>query len=133
MPAAHARIETGRASRYLTQLCQHVQSIYSNRGPLSHARRTAPAGHTQGRPAEPPRVAWTDTHGTVTFGDATITLQAGPSALLLRAEAATEDSLQQAQELVTGLLARIGRRDNLSVIWQHAGTAAAASPPWPEA
>jgi hypothetical protein len=80
MPAAHARIETGRASRYLTQFCQHVQRIYTNRGPLSHARRTAPAGHTQGRPAEPPRVAWTDTHGTVTFGDATITLQAGPSA-----------------------------------------------------
>jgi hypothetical protein len=133
MPAAHARIETGRASRYLTQFCQHVQRIYTNRGPLSHARRTAPAGHTQGRPAEPPRVAWTDTHGTVTFGDATITLQAGPSALLLRAEAASEDSLQQAQELVTGLLARIGRRDNLSVTWQRAGTAAAASPPWPEA
>jgi hypothetical protein len=57
MPAAHARIETGRASRYLTQLCQHVQSIYSSRGPLSHARPTPPAGHAQGRPAEPPRVA----------------------------------------------------------------------------
>jgi hypothetical protein len=49
------------------------------------------------------------------------------------AEAASEDSLQQAQELVTGLLARIGRRDDLSVTWQRSGTAAAASPPWPEA
>lgn len=124
MPAANARIETGRASRYLTQLCQHVQSIYSDRGPLSHAPRTSPAGHAQGRPAEPPRVTWTDTQGTVTSGDATITLQAGPSALLLRAEAASEDNLQQAQKLVTELLARIGRRDNLSVTWQRAGAAA---------
>jgi hypothetical protein len=124
MPAAHARIETERASRYLTQLCQHIQSIYSSRGPLSHARRTPPVAHTQGRPAEPPRVAWTDIQGTVTFGDATITLQAGPGALLLRAEAASDRSLQQAQELVTGLLARIGRRDNLSVTWQRGGAAA---------
>jgi hypothetical protein len=124
MPAAHARIETGRASRYLTQLCQHVESIYSNRGPLSRARHSPPAGHAQGRPAEPPRVAWTDTQGTLTFEDATITLDAEPSALILRGEAASEGSLQQAQELVTRLLTRIGRRDKLSVTWQRAGTAA---------
>jgi hypothetical protein len=129
MPVAHARIETGRASRYLTQFCQHVQRISDSRGPVGHARRTparhAPPGRpAQGRPAEPPRVAWSDTQGTVTIGDATITLQAGPSALLLRAEAGSDDSLQQAQELAAGLLARIGRRDNLSVTWLRAGTAA---------
>ena len=124
MPAAQAHIETGRAGRYLTQLCQHVQSIYGKRGPLGHGRRTPPAGHAQSRPAEPPRVEWTDTQGTIAFGDAAITLTASPSALILRAEAGTEDGLQQAQELVSGLLARIGRRDNLSVTWQRAGAAA---------
>lgn len=124
MPAAQARIETERAIRYLTQFCQHVQSIYSKRGPLSHARRVPAARHAQGRPAEPPRVAWTDTQGTVSFGDAMITLTAGSSALTLRAEAGSEASLQQAQELVTGLLARIGRRDRLAVTWQPAGAAA---------
>ena len=124
MPATQARIETGQATRYLSQLCQHVQKIYSTRGPLSHARRARQAGHAQGRPAEPPRVACTDTLGTVSFGDAEITLTAGPSALLLRAEAGSEESLQRAQELVTGLLTRIGRRDHLTVTWQRAGAAA---------
>jgi hypothetical protein len=124
MPAAQARIETERASRYLTQLCQHVQSIYSKRGPHSPRRGHGPAGHAQGRSAEQPRVAWTDTQGTVSFGDAAITLTASPSELLLRAEADSEDSLQRAQELVTGVLTRIGRRDRLSVTWQRAGAAA---------
>jgi hypothetical protein len=124
MPAAEAHIETGRATRYLTQLCQHIQSIYSNHGPLSHARRRPSARHAQGRPAEPPRVAWTDTQGTVSFADAAITLTASPSALILRAEAGSEEGLQQAQELMTGLLTRIGRRDRLTVTWQRAGAAA---------
>jgi hypothetical protein len=124
MPAAQARIETERASRYLTQFCQHVQSIYSKRGSHFPRRRHGPAGHAQGRPAEPPRVAWTDTQGTVSFGDVAITLAANPGALLLRAEADSEDSLLRAQELVTGVLTRIGRRDRLSVTWQRAGAAA---------
>src|SRR5215472_10061290 len=115
MPAAQAHIETERAARYLTQLCQHIQSIYSKRGPLSHARRMPSAGHAQGRPAEPPRVAWTDTQGTISFGDAAITLTASPSLLTLRAEAGSEESLQRAQELVAGMLTRIGRRERLTV------------------
>ena len=124
MPAAQARIETERASRYLTQLCQHVQSIYSKRGSHFPRRGHSPAGHARGRPAEPPRVAWTDTRGTVSFGDAAITLTASPTALLLHAEADSEDSLQRAQELVTQVLIRIGRRDRLSVTWQRTGAAA---------
>ena len=124
MPAAQARIETEQATRYLTQLCQHVQKIYSTRGPLSHARYARQAGHARGRPAEPPRVACTDTQGTVSFGGAEITLTAEPSALILAAEAGSDASLQRAQDLVTGLLTRIGRRDRLTVAWQRAGAAA---------
>lgn len=123
MPAAEARIQTGRASRYLTQLCGHVQSIYGKRGPLRHPRQVGMAGHARGRPAEPPRVEWTETQGTVSFGDTVITLQAGPHALVVHAEAASEETLQSAQEMVTGLLARIGRRDQLSVAWRHLGVA----------
>jgi len=61
---------------------------------------------------------------TISFGDAAITLHASPRALILRAEAGSDESLQQAQELVAGLLARFGRRDQLSVTWQRAGAAA---------
>ena len=124
MPAAEARIETDRASRHLTQLCQHVQGIYSRRGLLSHTRRARMAGHAQGRPSEPPHVEWAETQGTISFGDAAVTLQAGPGALILRAEASSEDSLRHTQELVTGLLARFGRRDRLSVTWQQTGATA---------
>jgi hypothetical protein len=53
-----------------------------------------------------------------------ITLTASPTALILRAEAGSEEGLQRAQELVTELLTRIGRRDRLTVTWQRAGAAA---------
>jgi hypothetical protein len=124
MPAAEARIETERPSRYLTQICRHVQSIYSKRRPLSHGPGTRLAGHEQGRPVDPPRVEWTETQGTLSFGDAAITLNADPGMLTLHAEADSEEGLQHAQELVTGLLARIGRRDHLSATWQRADAAA---------
>ena len=44
--------------------------------------------------------------------------------LTLHAEAGSEEGLQRAQELVTGLLARFGRRDRLSATWQRADAAA---------
>jgi hypothetical protein len=69
-------------------------------------------------------VAWTGSQGTVSFEDAAITLTASPDVLVLRAEAGSEESLQRAQELVTELLTRIGRRDRLTVTWQRAGAAA---------
>jgi len=124
MPAVTARIETGRSGRYLTQLCRHVESIYAKRG--SHGE---PPGHAEGRqaqdrPAEAPRVVWTEAAGTISFGDVTVTLLADPAALILRAEAGSDESLQRAQDLVTGQLARIGRRDRLTVTWQRAGATA---------
>src|SRR5215475_7023126 len=117
MPAAQARISTERASRYLAQLCQHVASINA-KGPaiLRHRRRHAPHGAQQ--PAgTPPRAEWTETHGTISFPGGTITLQATPAALLLRADADTEQNLQRAQDLVSAHLARFGRRDQLTVTW----------------
>lgn len=115
MPAAQARIETERASRYLTQLCQHVTSV-SAKGPARHQRRHAPDGvaHPAGTP---PRAEWTETHATISFPGGTITLQATPDTLILRADAGTRPDLQRAQELISGHLTRSGRRDQLTVTW----------------
>jgi hypothetical protein len=118
MPSADARIDTEHASRYLTQLCQHVTSIYA-KGPdlRRHRRRRHPSGGAPQPDETPPRVEWTETHGTISFSGGTLTLLATPGALILRADAETEHDLQQAQELVSGLLTRFGRRDQLTVSW----------------
>lgn len=113
MPAAQARVGTERASRYLAQLCRHVTSIYAK---TRHQRRHASDGaaHPAGAP---PRAEWTETHGTISFPGGTITLQATPDALILRARAESLQDLQRAQELVSGHLTRSGRRDQLTVTW----------------
>jgi hypothetical protein len=118
MPSAEARIDTEHASRYLTQLCQHVTSIYT-KGPalMRHRRRRHPPGGAP-QPAEPPpRVEWTETHGAISFRGGTLTLRATPDSLIVRADAETEQDLQHAQDLVSGLLTRFGRRDHLTVSW----------------
>lgn len=118
MPAAEARIGTERASRYLAQLCQHVTSINAS-GPaiFGHRRRHGPEGAAQ-HAGTPPRAEWTETHGTISFPGATITLRATADALILRASAESQQDLQRAQELVGGHLARFGRRDQLTVAWR---------------
>jgi hypothetical protein len=118
MPTAEARVETERASRYLAQFCRHVSSINA-KGPaiLRHRRRHGPGQAAQ--PAgPPPRAEWTGTHGTISFPGGTITLQATPDALIVRADAGTGPDLQRAQALVGGHLARSGRRDQLTVAWR---------------
>ena len=102
MPSAEARIDTEHASRYLTQLCQHVTSIYA-KGPalMRHRRRRDLHGRAP-QPATPPRVEWTETHGTVSFCGGTLTLRATPGALIVRADADAEQDLQHAQELSPG-------------------------------
>jgi len=118
MPSAEALIDTEHASRYLTQLCQHVTSIYA-KGPalMRHRRRRQLHGGAPQSAETPPRVEWTETHGTISFKGGTVTLRATPGALVLRADAETEQDLQHAQELVSGLLTRFGRRDQLTVSW----------------
>lgn len=117
MPAAEARVGTERASRYLAQLCQHVTSINAN-GPaiFRHRKRHAPEDARQ--PASTaPRAEWTGTHGKISFPGGTITLRATPDALIVRVDAGTGPDLQRAQELISGHLARWGRRDQLTVAW----------------
>jgi hypothetical protein len=118
MPAAEARVETERASRYLAPLCQHVTSINA-KGPavLRHRRRHGP-DHAAPPAGAPPRAEWTETHATISFPGATITLQATPDALIVRADAGTAQDLQRARDLVSERLARFGRRDQLTVAWR---------------
>jgi hypothetical protein len=102
---AEGHVPTERASRYLVQLCEHVDQ-------LRH--------HRPGHSATPPGVRgveWSDTSGVLTFDIGRCALQATPNALRLRVEAAGEGSLQRLQELVAKRLETIGRRDNLQVAW----------------
>jgi hypothetical protein len=121
MLTAEAHIKTERPSRYLAQLCRHVSNIYNTGRDMRHRRRSHAGGEGPGRPGLPVHVEWSETRGTVTFGGGTITMQASPGVLTVRAEAADRDILRQIQDLITGLLGRFGRRDQLTVHWQRPG------------
>ena len=99
MLIAEAAVTTDRASRYLTQLCQHLEAI------------------AQARAQMPVRVEWGDDTGLITLGAARCALQARAGALILRAEAPDEQSLQQIERRLTDRLEQIGRRDQLTVTW----------------
>jgi hypothetical protein len=126
MLIAEARVETGRPGRYLAQLCQHL----SNRGRhlgtgKGRQMRHRPGGHgsdhPQPGPAEQVHVEWSESEGTVSFPRGQCTMQATSDALVLRAEAADEETLQFIQDLITSHLDRFSRREHLTVAWQRAG------------
>jgi len=113
MLIAEATVETDRPSRYLVQLCQHVNRMgrHLRERPGSH-----PAG--QERP-EIQQVEWSDTHGIIRFDWGQCTLRANPDTLTLRAEAADEEKLRRLQDLLARRLEGFGRRDQLKVDWQR--------------
>jgi hypothetical protein len=114
MPASQARVVTGRASRYLTQLCQHTGQL-STLGRHALARRH---GHGGGGAAPMPRHAeWSGTDGVIDFGGGRCTLHATDEELELNAEASDQLQLRRIQEAITGRLEQIGRRDQLTVTW----------------
>jgi hypothetical protein len=120
MPTSEAHIPTERPSRYLVQLCRHVDQMGRS---LLHR----PRNHFGGAAHAPPEVRhveWSETHGTVNFGWGQCTMETAQDMLMLRAEAADEENLQRIQDLVAGRLERIGRRDHLTVIWQGTGAPA---------
>jgi hypothetical protein len=100
MLSAEARVETERSSRYLVQLCRHVNRI------------------AQANPQMQAHVDWSDDHGVISFGwGGRCTLRADPGILTLRAEAPDQESLRLVQHRVTDRLERFGRRDQLTVSW----------------
>jgi hypothetical protein len=99
MLIAEAAVTTDRASRYLGQVCQHLDAI------------------AQAHPQMPVRVEWTEATGVITLGGARCTLQADADALTLRAEAPDEQSLAEIERRLAERLEQIGRRDQLTVTW----------------
>lgn len=104
MLSAEAQVETGRASRYLRQLCEHLNQIGHH--------------HTHGG-AHPSveRVEWSDQQGVITFAQGRCTLRATAHTLTLRAEAVDADGLLLMKDMLAARLETIGRRDRLMVMW----------------
>lgn len=103
MLIAEARVETERSTRYLDQLCRHVNKI------------------AQANPQMQAHVEWSDDHAVITFEwGGRCLLHADPGVLTLRAEAPDEESLRLVEHRVADRLERFGRRDHLSVTWTPA-------------
>jgi hypothetical protein len=117
MPTAEATIQTGRASRYLIQLCRHADQMRRIR------HRTSGSGDEQS-PAVVERIDFSDTVGVVRFADGVLRLRASGDVLTLRIEAADEDSLHRLQNGIGRRLRTIGRRDGLTLTWRHVETPA---------
>ncbi|GGU87329.1 hypothetical protein GCM10010211_61980 [Streptomyces albospinus] len=133
MPTAEARIATDRASRYLVQLCGHLNTM----GGMRHHNPGHPGeGHT---PPTVEHVDWSDTYGTARFSTGLCTLLATAEALTLRVDTDDEATLQRLQRGISHRIEKIGRRDQLTTTWRRtdaptpaAGEAAgteSASPP----
>jgi uncharacterized protein len=112
MPTAEARIETGRPSRYLAQLCEHANAMAGSQ----HRMHPGRAHHQV-------RAESSGTHGVIHFEPwGRCTLEATATALVLRVEATSEDGLRRIQDIIAADLARFGRRDHLTVDWDGTGT-----------
>lgn len=130
MLTSEARIPTTRASRYLAQLCKHTGQL-GQLGQLGHRMRHRPQGHGDGDghrdghgaasgPPNVQRAEWSDTEGTIDFGQGRCSLRATADALVLRVEADDPRQLQRIQAGIARRLERIGRRDELVVMWGQA-------------
>ena len=116
MLTAEARVATERASRYLVQLCKHAAAMGAAHG---HGARAHLHGRLVRREVQV-QSDWFETHGTVTFdpwGRCTVT--ADTNTLVVRIEAADEQSLHRVQDVVARDLGRFGRRDELAVSWRR--------------
>ena len=91
MPASHATVPTGSASRYLQQLCKHWSHKFA--------------------------VEFTPEHGTIPFdAGRRCTLDATPEALSLRIEAADDTTLERMQGVVIDHLKRFAVREDLNEV-----------------
>lgn len=107
MFTGQARIETGRASRYLAQLCEHVNQM---------ARHDRYRTHNHGASPTVERVGGSES-AVITLYRGRCTLLATSDSLTLRVEAADRESQRRIQDMLTRRLQTIGRRDDLEVAW----------------
>ena len=115
MPTAEASIKTEHAARYLVRLCGHLGKMGAAGHRLGHQRPSHAPG---GTPPEVRRVECSETEGTVSLDWGRWTMRVRPGLLVIRAEAADEDSLRRIQDLLTARLQKFGRREHLTVSWQ---------------
>lgn len=117
MPTAETHIATDRASRYLGQLCRHLNTM----GGPGHR----PSDHGGDGRAAPTveHVDWSDTYGTIRFATGLCTLRATPDALALRVDADDQDTLLRLQTGLARRIETIGRRDQLTATWHRTDAA----------
>jgi hypothetical protein len=96
---AEATVATERPTRYLVQVCRHIDLV------------------ARGNPQMEANVECSDDYGVISFPWGRCTLLAGPRVLWLRAEASDEEGLLRLETRVTDRLEQIGRRDRLTVTW----------------
>jgi hypothetical protein len=125
MPASSAHVPTGRAGRYLAQLCSHgrLMSRLTRHRPPGHSQAQAHGdGDGHGNDGAPPvaTAGSAGTEGIIDFGWGRCTLRATAGTLTLYAEAEDPQRLQQIQDGISARLQRIGRRDQLTVTWTEA-------------
>jgi hypothetical protein len=99
MLIAEASVATERPSRYLVQLCRHI-NLVAQRNPQMQAH-----------------VEWSDDRGVISFDWGRCTLRALPRVLTLRAEAPDEQGLHRLEQRVAEKLEQVGTRDRLTVTW----------------
>jgi hypothetical protein len=109
MPTAQTRITTVRASRYLVQLCKHLNQINHR---SRHRHLTRP-----GHGPEVERIEWTNNDGRIVFAFGQCDLHAADDSLTIELTADDTNALSQMQDMLAARLVTIGRRDNLDVRW----------------
>lgn len=111
MLTAEGYIKTDKSSRYMAQLCKHASG-------MGEHLRHGPRMHADGQ-AVPTveHVEWSDTNGIVRLNVGQWTMLATADGLTIRAAANDEASLGRIQNFVSGRIAKIGRRDALTVRW----------------
>lgn len=100
MPTAETKIGTARASRYLVQLCEHLNQLST--------------GH---RDPGVRQVEWTQTHGVVSLAMGSCELRADDDGLALKLVADDGATLEHLKEELAARIETIGRRDGLAVRW----------------
>ncbi len=113
--AVEARIETERASRYLTRLCRHAASMgrTGGHGPGVHLGGPMARGEVQ------VRAECSESQGAITFSPwGRCRIVAGADALTLRVEGTDDENLRRIQDIVTRDLDRFSGSDQLVVDWR---------------
>lgn len=113
MHSAEARVSTGRPERYLDQLCSHL-------GQMQHMRYLPKGGHGGVGVPRVEHVEQAPGRAEIRFADGSWTLHADAGALLLRVEADDPAALDRLKDAIAARIAKIGRRDGLTVAWHEA-------------